>query len=195
MTPNIVRQIENFGHDRGMQVKMLVRVDVIEFEAGRAERLELGADLRPHLPAHMGQQKHRRAGESHVRAKEPATVHQISGAPTATAPARVDKREMQSDRKPRSRRASSTAAAVAGAPTIRLAAVRTPSACARSIAWLTSSREAEVVRREDKIFQCAVSCRSRKKRKNSTPSRRRRFMTSGLLTISPTIEAILPGRK
>jgi hypothetical protein len=55
--------------------------------------------------------------------------------------------------------------------------------------------EAEVVGRDDQIFQCAVSCRSRKKRKNSTPSRRRRFITSGLLTISPTIEAILPGRK
>src|ERR1700722_12916337 len=55
--------------------------------------------------------------------------------------------------------------------------------------------EAEVVGCDDQIFQCAVSCRSRKKRKNSTPSRSRRFMTSGLLTISPTIEAILPGRK
>src|ERR1700760_3779140 len=55
--------------------------------------------------------------------------------------------------------------------------------------------EAEVIRRDDEIFQCAVSCRSRKKRKNSTPSRSRRFMTSGLLTISPTIEAILLGRK
>ena len=55
--------------------------------------------------------------------------------------------------------------------------------------------EAEVVRRDNQVFQCAVSCRSRKKRKNSTPSRSRRFMTSGLLTISPTLEAILPGRK
>src|ERR1700728_1428138 len=55
--------------------------------------------------------------------------------------------------------------------------------------------ETEVVGRDDQIFQCAVSRRSRKKRKTSTPSRRRRFITSGLLTISPTIEAILPGRK
>jgi hypothetical protein len=55
--------------------------------------------------------------------------------------------------------------------------------------------EAEIVRRDDQISQCAGSRRSRKKRKNSTPSRRRRFITSGLLTISPTIEAILLGRK
>jgi hypothetical protein len=55
--------------------------------------------------------------------------------------------------------------------------------------------ETEVVGRDDQIFQCAVSCRSRKKWKNSTPSRRRRFITSGLLIISPRIEAILPGRK
>jgi len=55
--------------------------------------------------------------------------------------------------------------------------------------------EAEIIRRDDQIFQCAVSCRSRRKRKNSAPSRSRRFITSGLLTISATIEAILPGRK
>src|SRR6185503_2538440 len=41
----------------------------------------------------------------------------------------------------------------------------------------------------------AVSRRVRRKRKNSTPSRRRRFIISGLATISATIEAILEGRK
>jgi hypothetical protein len=55
--------------------------------------------------------------------------------------------------------------------------------------------EAEIVGRDDEKFQWAISWRSRRKRKNSAPSRRRRFMTSGLFTISPRIEAILPGRK
>ncbi len=52
-------------------MEMLVRVDVIELEAGRAESLELGADFRPHLPLHLGQKKHRRAGKRHVRPKPP----------------------------------------------------------------------------------------------------------------------------
>jgi len=55
--------------------------------------------------------------------------------------------------------------------------------------------EAKIVRRDNEIFQCAISRRSRRKRKNSAPSRRRRFITSGLRTISPMIDAILPGRK
>ncbi len=55
--------------------------------------------------------------------------------------------------------------------------------------------EAEIVRRDDQVFQCAISRRSRRKRKNSTPSRSRRFIISGLNAISPTIEAILLGRK
>ena len=55
--------------------------------------------------------------------------------------------------------------------------------------------EAEIVRGDDQIFQCAISRRSRRKRKNSIPSRRRRFIMSGLMAISPTIEAILLGRK
>lgn len=41
----------------------------------------------------------------------------------------------------------------------------------------------------------AASRRSRKKRKNSTPSRKRRFIISGLRTISPTMAAILGARK
>ena len=55
--------------------------------------------------------------------------------------------------------------------------------------------KAEIIRRDDEKLQCAVSRRSRRKRKNSTPSRRRRFITSGLRAISPRIWAILPGRK
>jgi len=42
---------------------------------------------------------------------------------------------------------------------------------------------------------CAVFLRSWRKRKNSTPSRKRRRITSGLRTIPPTSEKILRGRK
>ena len=99
--PKFFRQLEYRRQDRGMQVKMLVRGDVIELEPGGAEGLELGADLRPHLPAHMGQKKHRRAGARHIRPKAPARVDQIRDGRGRQNWLRVNQREMQSDRKPR----------------------------------------------------------------------------------------------
>ena len=56
-------------------------------------------------------------------------------------------------------------------------------------------REAEVVGGDDERFQDRASRRSRRKRKNSMPSRRRRFIISGLLTISPAMAAIFGARK
>ena len=50
-------------------------------------------------------------------------------------------------------------------------------------------------RRTASRFKPAMSRRSRKKRKNSTPSRKRRFIISGLRTISPTMAAIFGARK
>ena len=55
--------------------------------------------------------------------------------------------------------------------------------------------EAEVVRRDYQPVQCASSRRSRRKEKNSTPSRSRRIIICGLRTISPMIEAIFGARK
>ena len=55
-------------------------------------------------------------------------------------------------------------------------------------------REPEIVGRDDEVLQSATS-RSRKNLKNSIPSRSRRFIISGLRTISPTIEAIFGARK
>ena|SRR5215470_2040725 len=55
-------------------------------------------------------------------------------------------------------------------------------------------REPAIVSRDNKVFQ-SVAARWRRNRKNSIPSRSRRFNISGLRTISPTIEAILGARK
>ena len=53
----------------------------------------------------------------------------------------------------------------------------------------------EIVGRDNELLQSATSRRSLRNRKNSTPSCKRRFIISGLRTISPTIEAILGTRK
>ena len=75
--PEFLRQLQDRPKNRGMQMKMLMRVDVIELEARRAERLELGPDLRPHLPLHMGEKEDRRARVRHMSAKAPARVDEI----------------------------------------------------------------------------------------------------------------------
>jgi len=55
--------------------------------------------------------------------------------------------------------------------------------------------EPEIVRRDDQPIQCATSRRSRRKEKNSMPSRSRRIITSELRTISDAIDAIFGARK
>ena len=55
--------------------------------------------------------------------------------------------------------------------------------------------ETEIVRRDDQSIQCASSRRSRRKEKNSTPSRSRRIIICGLRTISAMIDAIFGARK
>ena len=61
-------------------------------------------------------------------------------------------------------------------------------------AGIDLGREPKIVGRDDKALQ-SVTSRSRKNLKNSIPSRSRRFIISGLRTISPTIEAIFGARK
>ena len=56
-------------------------------------------------------------------------------------------------------------------------------------------REAEIVGRDDEPLHVQASSRWWRNRKNSTPSRRRRFIISALPIISPAIEAIFDGRK
>lgn len=55
-------------------------------------------------------------------------------------------------------------------------------------------REPEIIGGDNETLQAATS-RWRKNLKNSTPSRSRRFIISGLRTISPTIDAIFGARK
>ena len=69
--------------------------------------------------------------------------------------------------------------------TIRLAALRMPSRCAASTASLTSPAAPKSSRGDDRLAsQDGVPRRVRRKRKNSTPSRSRRFIISGLTIIS-----------
>ena len=174
---------------------MPVSVHVIELKPGRAEGLELGADLRQHLPADSGQEEYRRADPRHVGPQSSMSVDKVGCGGGRQNGQRVDKGEMQSDREP-----GQPARCFDGARRRRRSDHQARS-CEHAFDVGDLDRavhfvgEAKIVGGEDQISHCAVARRSRRKRKNSPPSRRRRFMISGLRTISPTIEAILPGRR
>lgn len=57
------------------------------------------------------------------------------------------------------------------------------------------ARDAEIVCGNENPSQVGRSRRARRKWKNSTPSRKRRFIISGLAIISARMEAIFEGRK
>ena len=61
--------------------------------------------------------------------------------------------------------------------------------------FINFARKPEIVGGDDNLLQGAGSRRSRRKRKNSTPSRSRRRNISGFLTISPAMVAIFGARK
>lgn len=112
----------------------------------------------------------------------------------------VREHQMQADRERRQPPRAFDRIPAAGAPTIRLAAFSTPSRCARSTAALTRgcSPKSSAVKISARAAGCVAtnqaSC-ARRKRKNSTPSRRRRFIMSQLVSISRTISQIFDGRK
>ena len=132
----------DLGHqpsDDRMQMEMLVRVAMIEGQAGGAERRELGGDfgreLAPRLPAEGDDgSEGRHVGAKHAARHPPDAVTAeagSSGRPSISTRCKPTRRDGM-------RRARATASAAAGADTIRLAAVRMPPRCAASTASLTS---------------------------------------------------------
>lgn len=174
---------------------MLVRVDVIEREAGRAKRFELRFDLGAELPPHIWPQRDGEAEPCHVGPEASCRIDQSRHALGRQHRCSLDQHDMQADAQPRQ--------FVRTRDRILRGGACDHEACGGEDAPLMRDldgvidlrREPEIVGGDDELSQCAGSPRWRRKRKNSTPSRRRRFIMSGLMIISPTIEAILGARK
>ena len=196
-------------------MEMLVRVNVIEFEAGRREGLELGFDLGGKLAAHMRQEKHRGPGPHHIVAEEAVGAYERRNFRGRQRRPPLDQHQMQ---------------AHAQAPH-RLGALhrvgggrrRDHQAGGGEYAFLVGAfdrvvdreRRSEIVRRDNQLLFIAaricrktgahlfgprgqetiMSSRVRRNWKNSTPSRSRRTSISQDVSISPTISAIFEGRK
>ena len=83
--------------DRRMQVHVLVRVDMVEREAGRPERLELGADLGGKQAPHPRREEIAQAGADLVVGETPVRADQATDLVRRQHRAAVDQHKMQPD--------------------------------------------------------------------------------------------------
>ena len=162
--------------------------------AGRAKRLELRADLARELTPNSRQKEKPKAGARHVSVEPAVAPHEAADFGARQSRRAVDQDQMQADPQVRQ-----PARARHGVGRRRgrdhQAGGRQNAVPVRLLDGLVDGGvEAEIVGADDQAPQLAIS-RLRRNWKNSTPSRSRRRIISGLLIISATSEAILPRRK
>jgi len=176
-------------------VKMLVRIDVIERKPGRAIGFELRLDLRRDLLADGRTREYIEPEADHVAAEPPRLVDEIRQAVRRQERPALHQNQMQADTQTRQpARARDRVLCRGGGD--HEAGSRQDAALMRGFhGFIDFAREPKIVGGDDDTFQSAGSRRSRRKRKNSTPSRSRRFSMSGLRTISPAMAAIFGARK
>jgi hypothetical protein len=172
----------------------MMRIDVIERQSGRRERSELRLDFGGELPARRGPEKEGSSGRCEVPVQVTVGVDEVGDRSRRQQRMAVDEHEMQPDAQRRKAARPRDCICCRGAA--HHEACRGEDAlCMRELdGRVDFGCDAEIVGRDDEALQCAAR-RSRRKWKNSIPSRRRRFIICGLFTISPTIDAILLLRK
>jgi hypothetical protein len=178
-----------------MQMKMLVRIDVVERESARAIGFELRLDLRRQLAAHRRPQEDVDPETDHIAAEVPVGIDEIGQLLRGQDRPAFDQDQMQADVQPRQpprprdgvlRRGAGDHEACSGEDAVPMCGFDR---------LIDLAGKPEIVGGDDNALQSAGSRRSRRKRKNSMPSRSRRFRMSGLFTISPASAAILGARK
>ena len=177
-----------------MKMHVLVGVHMIEPQTGRMKRLELRMDLQRELTANLRESKKTNAGAAHIRIETAVPAHQTGNFGARKGRKPIDEHQMQAD--PQVRQAPGARNGVSrGVRADHQARRRQNAVPVRFFdSFVDGGIEPEIVRADDQTSQLAIS-RLRRNWKNSTPSRRRRRIISGLLIISATSEAILPRRK
>ena len=174
---------------------MLVRIGMVESKTGPGESGELRLNLSGELAAHPGEEEHRGARPRHVGTESSGSIQEVGNHRGGQHRFGFDQHQMKADAQrrqalcPRHRircRRRAHHQAGGGEDAVAVGTLHR---------FVDFQRRAEIVGGDDEMLQCATSRRSRRKWKNSTPSRRRRFIISGLRTISFTMEAIFGARK
>ena len=147
----------------GMEVEVMVRVDVVERQTGRLEGTKLRLDFRRQLPAHARAQEHAHARARDVAAQAPPGVDQVRYALRRQQRRAIDEYQVQADVE---RRQAARARHRVGCCRSRhhQACRRQDALRVRELdAFVDLHRQAEIVGRDDERLQCAASRRSRRK--------------------------------
>jgi hypothetical protein len=173
---------------------MLVAVHMIEREAGFLVGAELSLDLRFELRPQGGPRADIKSKLHEIRTQMPGCIDEIRDALERHCRPSLDQHQMQANAQ--AWYPARALGRVCGRRSGHHQASRAQDALpVRQLhRFVDLGREPEVVGGDDETLQAATS-RWRRNLKNSTPSRSRRFIISGLRTISPTIDAIFGARK
>ena len=171
-----------------------VGVHMVEKQAGRVKRLELRADLHRELTAHPRQSKKPNAGAAHIRIETAVPAHQTGDFGTRKRRKPIDEYQMQADPQVMQATGARHRVSRGGAADHQARGRQNAVPVGLLDSFVDGGVEPEIVGADDQASQLAIS-RLRRNWKNSTPSRSRRRIISGLLSISATSEAILPRRK
>jgi hypothetical protein len=173
---------------------MLVGVAVIKCQARRMKCLKLGSYLGGQLPARLGAAGEQASQRNHVRSKRSVFINQQRYCAARERWLSLHQHYMQAN--PQSRHPAGTHH--------RIITRRCRNHQARSRenslpmsdldGFIDLRSGTEIIGGDNQSSQ-AASRLVRRKLKNSTPSRKRRFIISGLAIIYASIEAILDGRK
>jgi hypothetical protein len=176
-------------------MKMPVRIDVVERQPRRPKGFELGGNFRADLPPH-GSERNAADAQAYERVgQSPGGVDEGRNLRRWQDRIAVDQNNVKPDAQARQcarafdgvgcrRGADHQARRAENAAPVRL-----------FDRGVDRFAEPEIVRRNRQPIQWADSRRSRRKEKNSSPSRNRRRITSGLRTISAARVAIFGARK
>lgn len=175
-------------------MKMLMRIGVVQGEPCGTESLKLCGHFSRELALCAAIHREIDAGQNHVRAKPARSFDKIRHRMCRKRGDAVHQHEMQPDSKPGKAARSGHGIGSSRARHHQAGGRQYAIAMGLFNRFIHFRRGAEIIRRDDQLFQAWLR-RARRKWKNSTPSRSRRFIISGLATISATIEAIFEGRK
>jgi hypothetical protein len=177
-----------------MKVEVLVSVDVIESKPGCLIGAELRFDLLPQLGPNRWSHAYFESKPRKVRAQTPGCINEIRQPFGWQRRRAVDKDQMEPDAQTPKMAPPCNGVRRRSGGDHQACRSEDPLFMRQLHAGIDLGGEPKIVGCDDEALQSAIS-RSRRNLKNSAPSRIRRFIISGLRTISPTIEAIFGTRK
>jgi len=171
-----------------------VAVHMIERKTGLLVGTELSLDLSLELCPHRWPRADIKSKLREVLAQLTARVDEIRDAFRRRGRLALDQDQMQADAEVRQPAGAPNRVGGGGSGDHQARRAQDALLVRQLDRFIDLGRQPEVIGGDDEMPQAATS-RWRRNLKNSTPSRSRRFIISGLRTISPTIDAIFGARK